>query len=87
MTSESAFSRGALEMTFQVLKSRHPELALMVRNILEGSRCNSDFFDIPLSKSQIATVLEALNQDLQSISDPGMQIVAVSLIDDWKQLE
>ena len=86
MMSATSFSRGALEMTFQILKMHHPRLALTVRNILDGSRDNAGFFHVNLSKPQISEVIVALEQDLESIDDVGMRVVAVSLLNDWKQI-
>jgi len=73
-------------MTFQILKPHHPEMALAVRNILEGSRDNTEAFDISLSLAEINTVIAAIEQDMAAISDPGMLMVAHALLGDWQSL-
>ena len=79
-------TKGALEMTFNILKKRHPSLALTVRNILEGSRDNRESFLITLSQQEIANVVSSIETDIEEISDLGMKVVATALLEDWKSM-
>lgn len=78
------FSRGALDMTFRLLKPGHPQLALLVRNLLNNSRDNSEMFAIDISEEQVSAIIAGLEEAEINIQDPGMQIVAQALLRDWQ---
>ena len=89
------FSRGALELTFRLLRSRHPSLALSVQNILAGKPlpgAASDQFHINLDARTVGRVVAALTdmgeQSLHSGSDAdqGRRVVISTLIREWMTL-
>lgn len=41
------FSRGSIQMTFELLWKSSPRLALAMRNIAGGERASKDFDDLP----------------------------------------
>ena len=75
------FSRGALELTFKLLRKQNPRLALDVQNQLQGlatlreiteqvaPRKTSDHFHITLDAHTIGKVVEALTMLGQNLLD------------------
>lgn len=100
-TSEAdIFSRGSLQLTFDLIRKVDPSLALQVRNIVSGeplSRLesgldtkNADHFRIGLDSFQVRAIVESLVTQSKAPSNattnPGMVVVATALIDDWIKL-
>lgn len=99
-TNADIFSRGSLKLTYDLLRHRHPQLALDVRNITGGklqpkslqdnSNKHSDCFQVSLDSRQVRAVVEALVECNQGAmlegSDVGRSIMAKALIDDWLAL-
>jgi len=64
------FSRGSLQLTFTLLRKKHPKLALAIRNIQgqeplpknsdETDSKNSDLFVVDIDSMQVRAVVEAL---------------------------
>ncbi len=92
------FSRGSLKLTFDLLRTTNPSLALIVRNIislpplpkLEGD-VNSqitDCFLIELDSVQVSAIVEALlkRSHVTTQANAGTKVVAEALIEDWALL-
>jgi len=91
------FSRGSLKLTYDVLRSVNPSLALSVRNISlgeplpkeEGAEPNphTDYFKVTLDSFQVRAVVEHLVAYTQSDqAQKGLSIMATALIDEWMEL-
>ena len=88
------FSRGSLNLTYEIIRKKDAELALTVRNISHedpinadseaAGNKNSDFFRVELNSFQVRAVVE--NLMLQDDSDPGRAILAKVLMEDWMRL-
>ncbi|NIB44404.1 hypothetical protein HBA55_32720 [Pseudomaricurvus alkylphenolicus] len=92
-------SRGALELTFKLLRHYNAQLALDVRNQLQGEKvlpnlCSStkaDHFFVTLSAQSIGKVVAALTQLGEEAlvnreSDSGRLLVIRSLMKEWMEL-
>ncbi len=91
------FSKGCLQLTFELLRHKSPELALTVRNIVLGEPTPTEFddevdgpshyFTVRLSPKQINTIIEELmsftHPDAVDIQNPSINIMARSLMQDW----
>ena len=96
----SIFSRGSLKLTFELIRKTNPSLALAIRNLTakepvcntseQSDRRNSDYFKVELDTFEVRAVVETLMELVQAgalpNSNPGLTIVAKSLIDDWTKL-
>ena len=91
------FSRGSLKLTYDVLRSVNPSLALTVRNISlgeplpkeDGAEPNphTDYFKVTLDSFQVRAVVEHLVAYTQSDqAQKGLSIMATALIDEWMEL-
>lgn len=94
------FSRGALELTFRLLRPKHPALALAVRNHLSKEDCRledtpntpiTDHFFIELEAQSIGHIVAALTllgeQALaEDHPEPGRLVVIKTLIREWMGL-
>lgn len=95
------FSRGALDLTFRLLRQNNPSLALEVRNILAGETVpledaafhtpQGDHFFITMPAQRIGRVVKALTQLGQDAlqdrqSDTGKLVVLRTLIKEWMTL-
>ncbi|BFM16988.1 hypothetical protein R50073_31710 [Maricurvus nonylphenolicus] len=95
------FSRGALDLTFRLLRKNNPSLALEVRNILAGETVpledaahyspQGDHFFITMPAQRIGCVVKALTQLGQDAlddgrSDTGKLVVLRTLIKEWMTL-
>lgn len=88
------FSRGSLNLTYELLRKKDAELALTVRNISHetpvpritgvGDNKNSDYFRVALDSHQVRAVVENLMMEDQS--DPGRAVLAKVLVEDWMKL-
>ncbi|MEH6405236.1 MAG: hypothetical protein V7750_17815 [Sneathiella sp.] len=88
------FSRGSLNLTYELIRKKDAELALTVRNISHedpinvnsdpDKNRNSDFFRVALDSFQVRAVVE--NLMLQDDSEPGRAILAKVLMEDWMKL-
>jgi len=88
------FSRGTLNLTYELLRKKDAELALIVRNISQGEPVfnnskavvnhHSDFFKVGLSSFQVRAIVESLMSE--SEQDPGRIVVARALVEDWMKL-
>jgi len=79
----SRFSRGALKMTFTILRSSSPDIALEVRNITGNSEDNAKLFEVNMKLSRVEELIDAFDHELERISSPGMIMIAKSLRNDW----
>jgi len=99
--SPDLLSRGALEMTYKMLRSAYPSLALAVRNLLikhtpQGSKPSSSQalyakINISLDASTIGKIVSALTnlgeKALENKEIEGGKLVVLrSLIEDWASL-
>lgn len=94
------FSRGSLQLTFDLIRKVDPSLALQVRNIVSGEPLprlesgldtkNADHFRVGLDSFQIRAIVEGLvsqsREPSNKTKNPGMAVVATALIDDWIKL-
>ncbi len=94
------FSRGSLQLTFDLIRKVDPNLALQVRNIVSGEPLprlesgldtkNADHFRVGLNSFQVRAIVEGLvaqsRAPSNTIKNPGMVVVATALIDDWMKL-
>lgn len=94
------FSRGALELTFRLLRPKQPTLALQVRNTLghEEARLEeapnipiADHFYVDLEALEVGRIVSALTQLGQKALDeehpePGRLVVIKTLIREWMAL-
>lgn len=92
------FSRGSIQMTFELLRKSNPRLALAVRNIAGGEPLpkdfddllddkNTDHFRVALDSKDVREVVEELmsftQPDAVDIHNPGVNIMARTLMQDW----
>jgi hypothetical protein len=92
------FSRGSIQMTFELLRKSNPRLALAVRNIAGGEPLskdfddplndkNSDYFRVEMDSKEVREVVEELmsftHPDAVDINNPGVNIMARTLMQDW----
>ena len=95
-TDPDVFSRGGLKLTYELIRQDNAQLALDVRNIIGGlplpetpSRLenkNAEHFRVELDSLQVRAIVEVLIQQLQggeAGDDPGIAIMAKSLLEDW----
>lgn len=94
------FSRGSLQLTFDLVRKADPSLALNVRNIVSGEALprlesaldtkNADHFKVALDSFQVRAIVEALMaQGREAVSagtNPGIAIMAKALLEDWMKL-
>ncbi len=96
--SPDLFSRGTLEMTYKLLRTPNPSLALCVRNLLMNQRKqinnthkNKPRINIALEPTTIGKIVSALTILGQNALDNrevenGKLLVLRSLIEDWAGL-
>ena len=91
------FSKGCLQLTFELLRHKSPGLALAVRNIALGAPTPTEFddevdgpshyFRVNLSTEQVSVIIEELMSFTQpeavDIQNPSINIMARSLMQDW----
>lgn len=92
------FSRGCIQMTFKLLRNSNPRLALAVRNIAGGESLpkdfdallddkNTDHFRVVMDSKDVREVVEELmsftHPDAVDIHNPGVNIMARTLMQDW----
>lgn len=94
------FSRGALELSFKLLRPHNPTLALEIQNILAGEKFSlrndvqasavTDHFHIQLGPLVVGRIVDALTQlgntALEEASEPGLLVVLRTLIKEWMTL-
>ena len=94
------FSRGSLKFTFDIVRKKDTQLALAVHKIISGGPLpkapsqpdnkNSDHFRVGLDSFQVRYIVEALmeysQQGIKGNQNPGMAIVAKTLLEDWMAL-
>jgi len=94
------FSRGALDLTFRLLRPKSPSLALNVRNLLNRADYRleeapgatiTDHFYVQLEALQVGYIVSALTSLGQSALDeehpePGRLVVIKTLIREWMTL-
>lgn len=100
ITEADIFSRGSLQLTFDLIRKVDPSLALQVRNIVSGEPLprlesgldtkNADYFRIGLDSFQVRAIVESLvtqsREPSNKTNNPGLTVVATALIDDWMKL-
>ena len=93
----SLFSRASLQLTFDLLRKNHPQLALEVRNITGGTPHsrdpdagddrNGDNFRVDLPSQRVREVVQGLMEftqpDAVDICNPEINIMARTLMQDW----
>lgn len=98
--SMAIFSRGALQMTVKLIKSKAPELAADVLAILnqtplptgnepQNSNLHQHMFHVQLPSekvSAIVQVIQGISKNSQNNLLPGMAVVAKALFKDWQDL-
>lgn len=100
--SADVFSRGALELTFKLLRKNNPRLSLEIQNQLQGVRASTndqstttssdtDHFQMTLDASTVGKVVDALTTMGQELlndteKDGGKLVVIRSLMNDWMAL-
>lgn len=87
------FSRGSLQLTYDLLRPINPQLALTVRNLLHQSPValmpdnkNAEHFNVTLDSFDVRAVVECISDCLQSPKNKfnqGMLIMAKALLEDW----
>jgi hypothetical protein len=91
------FSRGSLLLTFELLRKSQPALALKVRNITgeeplprevgDPEDKNSDHFRVRLdcadARAVVQTLMEFTHPDAVDVRNPGINILARTLMQDW----
>lgn len=96
-SSSNVFNRGSLMHTFDLIRKKEPELALIVRNITGGTPIpkteeqpdnkHTDFFEVTLDSFQVRAVVEALMEYSQTADqETGSAVVARTLLEDWIKL-
>lgn len=84
-------------MTFELLRKSNPRLALTVRNIAGGEPLprpddelvdkNNDHFRVDMDASDVRAVVEELmtftHPDAVDVRNPGINIMARTLMQDW----
>jgi len=99
-SNPAVFGRGSLKLTFDLLRKRNPKLALVVRNICNGTPLeksgteldnkDSDNFTVDLDSFQVREIVEILMEYSQDqhpkVSNIGMGVVAKTLTQDWVAL-
>ncbi len=97
------FRRDALELTFQIVRRDHPELALLVQNLLQGipleaeqAESGADALQVRLQRTQVTAICLALHQHCAVLTQargnaaPDFArecIVVFVLLRDWEELE
>lgn len=97
------FRRDALELTFQILRDHHPELALLVQNLLQGIpleaeqvETGSDALQVRMLRRQVTAICLALHRHCATLTQtrgnaaPDFArecIVVFALLRDWEELE
>ena len=91
------FSRGSLVHTFDLIRKKDPQLALIIRNFTCGTPLpklevqpdnkHTDFFKVELDSLQVRAIVEALmDYEQGESSDSGAAVVARTLMQDWMRL-
>ncbi|PCJ35624.1 MAG: hypothetical protein COA99_13720 [Moraxellaceae bacterium] len=94
------FSRGSLQLTYDLIRPSNAQLALSVRNIVGGAPLpkdasqqdnpHSDHFKVHLDSFQVRHIVEELMQRLQQSAingtNPGQMIIAKALVEEWVSL-
>ena len=94
------FSRHTLELTFRLLRPKHPSLSLEVRNLLSAQRVSTaavevkssaEHFYINLKARKIGQVVNALtklgeHEFQQKSSRQGQLLLLKTLIQEWMKL-
>lgn len=96
---DAIFNRGSLELTYSLIKSKEPEIALELTRILGNNPiCSRQFradniyqesFYVSLNSRQVRCVVEVLLAIINTPYDDttlGMNVVAKSLIEEWMKL-
>ncbi len=93
----SIFNRASLQLTFDLLRKNHPQLALEVRNIMGAKPISRDpdlgadraaeNFRVDLPSERVRAVVHALMEftqpDAVDIRNPQINIMARALLQDW----
>ncbi|NKB34462.1 MAG: hypothetical protein GKR91_15325 [Pseudomonadales bacterium] len=93
----TVFSRASLQLTFDLLRSKTPQLALDVRNLTgsdplprapeDGDDKNGDNFRVSLDLNKVRAVVQGLMEftqpDAVDIKNPEINIMARALMQDW----
>ena len=100
LSDADVFSRGSLQLTYNLLRKQNPALALVVRNIIQGATLeydtvepnnkNTDHFQVTLDSFQVRAVVEGLmsygSMEPEASPQAGIMIMAKTLIEDWMAL-
>ena len=94
------FSRGSLKLTYDLIRKNNPQLALNVRNITAGKpitpnsadkkNSHNDHFRVELDSFEVRSIVESLmeqtQQNVMGNDNPGLVLLAKTLIEDWMRL-
>jgi len=96
---DAIFNRGSLELTYTLIKSKKPEIALELKNILgnnpvcsaqfRAQNINQENFYVFLNSRQVRSVVEVLLDVINMPHDDntlGMNVLAKSLLEEWMKL-
>ena len=96
----NVFSRGSLNLTFDLIRRQEPTLALKLRNLtqltpldlpeFDSENKNSHHFVVNLNSHEVRTIVETLmnicEKEVDKSIASGTLILAKALIDDWMAL-
>jgi len=99
LSDANVFSRGSLQLTYDLIRKINPSLALNVRNIMATERLpkeasqtdnkNSDHFKVTLDSFQVRAIVEGLMECQMAEgqkNNPGMELMSKTLTEDWMAL-
>ena len=97
--NHTIFSRGAIEMTINIVKPHNPAIAARLRAILcqpplptseeEAENPHQHMFQVSLAPPQIKQICDIIHtiiEDKDNDTQPGVLAVAKALFNDWSKL-
>lgn len=93
------FSRGSIQLTFDLIRKEQPSLAMSLQNILNSEPLpklpgqpdnkHSDHFKVSLEPRQVRSIVECITKVVEApLTDKnaGMLVVGKTLLNDWWDL-
>lgn len=90
------FSRGSIQLTYDLLRPLNPQLALTVRNIMHTAPLeenpenkNAEHFQVTLDSFDVRSIVECISAYIENPKNKlnqGMLIMAKALLEDWVAL-
>lgn len=87
------FSRGSIQLTYDLLRPINPQLALTVRNLIHeapvvgrSDNKNAEHFQVDLDSFDVRSIVESISAYLENPKNKmnqGMLIMAKALLEDW----